>query len=157
VSCVSSTFCMAVGLSDNNLSAAQTFQPPVASLAEQWDGAAWSVLATPATVTNPQLATVSCASPTFCVAVGKTNSLGEAGYGRLYPGTASRALVEMWNGATWTVTATPAGSVSRSGLSGVTCTSVTFCVAVGVHSVGNSGEAALAEMWNGSAWQAQKI
>jgi len=126
---------MAVGSVDNG-TVNQT-------LAERWNGTTWSVVATPDTSTTLDnvLGGVSCLTSSFCVAVGNASN-----------GTADQALVEEWNGATWTTMTTPnpPSSVSAS-LSGVSCPSTTFCQAVGDFNHG-SGNSTLAEQWNGTTW-----
>jgi hypothetical protein len=140
VSCVSASFCMAVGGSDYGL---DDFQEPIGpeTSAERWDGSSWTVIPTPTTGPNPKLEAVSCASATFCVAVGEN-----AGNG--FKLRNARALVEAWNGANWTIQPTPAGSVPASGLSGVSCVSSSFCIAVG---------APVSIVWKGSSWSKLQI
>jgi hypothetical protein len=98
--------------------------------------------------TTPGLDSVSCVSVTSCVAVGAS-----------FAG----ALVERWDGTSWTVvdSPTPAGSVGAS-LDGVSCASATDCSAVGASQVatvlGNItevGPAPLAEHWNGISWSVE--
>lgn len=64
VSCLTSTSCFAVG----DAFAHGSDRP----LVEHWDGAAWSVVPTPALSVIGSLGAVSCASAGFCVAVGDT-------------------------------------------------------------------------------------
>jgi hypothetical protein len=156
VSCPSATFCMAVGSADNRPNSDQISQAPVVSLAERWDGTAWGVLPTPATVADAGLYAVSCASESFCVAVGENHSFAAFWPGTRHPYGRTRALVEIWNGTTWTVQSTPAASMSQTGLYGVSCSSSTFCVAVGAHGSARSKGSALAEVWSGSTWRLQR-
>jgi photosystem II stability/assembly factor-like uncharacterized protein len=58
------------------------------SLAERWNGAAWSIESTPAVAPGAVLNGVSCVSGGDCVAVGAR--------GR-------EPLVERWNGAGWSI------------------------------------------------------
>lgn len=148
VSCVSATFCMAVGSTDNGLDGAQ--QPlGLETSAERWDGSTWTVIPTPAAGPNPALEAVACASATFCVAVGET--AGQGFYVRN-----ARALVEAWNGVSWAIQPTPAGSVPGSGLSGVSCVSSSFCIAVGT-TFASSGPYPVGVVWDGSSWREVKI
>jgi hypothetical protein len=121
---------------------------PRRTLAERWDGTAWTIRATP----NPSgaqrsvLSAVSCASATACTAVGSyTNSAGT-----------QLTLAERWNGTGWTIqpTPNPIGSTG-SGLSDVSCTSATTCTAVGSGSGGTSTSVTLAERWAGTTWTIQ--
>lgn len=117
---------------------------PIATFAAHWDGSAWTILPTPAAGPSPALYSVSCASPTFCVAVGYTRAGGRV---TTVAGRNPHALVEMWNGSAWTVTPTPLSSVRDSVLTGVSCVSSRFCTAVGAF-LGSWGIA-----WNGSTWR----
>jgi hypothetical protein len=58
--------------------------------------------------------------------------------------------VERWNGSRWSILRNP--QVLADQLNGVSCTSSTVCIAVGL---GDS--ARLAERWNGNRWSIQKI
>jgi Trypsin len=109
VSCSAANACTAVGQD----SAGFGQQPE--SLAERWNGTAWSTQA----VVNPELPietelkSVSCISNTLCVGVGK-DLFAEGGF------------VEVWNGTSWMVAATFAGEMRK-----ISCTAE-GCVAVGV-------------------------
>jgi hypothetical protein len=99
----------------------------------------WTVTPVPHGDGATNLAGVSCTSPTFCAAVG---SLGEAG-----------TLVELWNGHTWSVSASPSPGGDPDELFGVSCVSSAFCVAVGWYNdKPASSERALVEMWDGRHW-----
>jgi hypothetical protein len=140
VSCVSTSFCMAVG--DEFSSGADQ------NLAEQWNGTAWSVDATPNKIgssTENQLSAVSCASTTFCVAVGFYDASTEFPF-------INQTLVEQWNGTTWSIDSSPntSGSVSNT-LNAVKCASSSVCEAVGFAGSGSSSST-LAESWSGSSW-----
>ena len=82
---------------------------------------------------------VSCTSSSFCMADGFLSN-----------GAAMFALVENWNGATWSVVANPESSVVGTSLNGgISCPSSTDCVAVGQDDPSGTG---VIENWNGSAW-----
>jgi hypothetical protein len=150
VSCVSATFCMAVGSSDSGFDhSGITLLGPIATFAGRWDGSAWQVLPTPAVGASPVLDAVSCASPTFCVAVGSTHTPGRQYVAGFLGGGSARAVVEVWNGTAWAVQASPLRSVRGSALTGVSCVSDRFCIAVGSTGV----EAGAAVLWNGSTWR----
>jgi hypothetical protein len=63
------------------------------------------------------------------------------------------ALVERWNGSTWSVVAIPgiAGSQGAA-LQAISCATVKGCNAVGDNINGAGVEVTLAEKWNGTAW-----
>jgi hypothetical protein len=87
--------------------------------------------------------TVSCTSPTVCMAVGNLSS----GTGEL--------LAESSSKAGWTIRSIPQPG-SGSSLSGISCTSASACIAVGETPAG-AGTVPLAERWNGASWHIQAI
>ncbi len=135
VSCLTTTFCIAVGYAEIG-STDQT-------VVEQWNGANWSIVTSPNTSTadDNELDSVSCRSKSFCMAVGDATSSND------------QTLVEQWNGASWSILTTPnATSDADNDLDGVSCVSTTFCQAVGGYDNG-SGESTLILQWNGTVWQ----
>lgn len=145
VSCVSPSWCAAVGYYLKNGTDLSAPQEP---LAELWNGKKWTLQFPP----NPPwayaaaLSAVSCTSATFCEAVGSAE-------GRV--SNTTRPLTEMWNGTTWTTEVQPNGDRSFTYyLDGISCTAPTFCEAVGIQNKGTEIHAggALAETWNGSSW-----
>ncbi len=114
-SCSGPTACTAVGYS----LAGSTFQ----ALAEQWNGTAWSIEATPDTAPTDVdvLQSVSCASPTSCTAVGSSSP----------DGSPSSNLIEQWDGDTWTITPGPPEPPGGGELLGVSCAVPLGCSAVG--------------------------
>lgn len=59
-------------------------------------------------------------------------------------------MIESWNGTAWTVVSSPNPSKKFDFLARVSCTSTTYCVAVG--EVGVDHSKTLVESWNGTAW-----
>ena len=144
ISCLSANDCVAAGTSSRvNLSGSRTY-------IQVWNGSQW--LAVPsanedvqAPYTDNNLNAVSCTGPSFCMAVG-TYSGG--GYGAV-----DQTLAEMWNGTEWSILTTPdVGTNANNYLYSVSCTSSTFCEAVGAQE-GTYG--LLIEVWNGSSWSPQ--
>ena len=133
VSCTSPTNCIAVGTAYNNVG-------PFRTLVERWNGKTWAIVASPK-VAGFSLSRVSCTSPTSCVAVGFDDNSPDPGV------FATVALAMNWNGKTWATTQ----NATSGGLSGVSCTSATNCVAVG-DLEGNFPNQTLAEQWNGKTW-----
>jgi hypothetical protein len=129
VSCANPSSCFAVG--EYTLKGKLSFTV----LIEHWNGKGWTQLAAPVPhgTSYGSLYDVSCATKSFCVAVG-SDSAGE--------------LVERWNGKTWTAT-TPPSSTSSGTLWGVSCPATTSCYAVGGDQVGTG---AVVERWNGKKW-----
>jgi len=93
-----------------------------------------------------QLYGVSCPSSTYCVAVGINENAEVNGGG---------ALIQTWNGATWTSVApkAPKGALSTE-LLGVSCATAKSCVAVGLSLNSGGIGVPLAETWNGRTWAA---
>jgi hypothetical protein len=127
VSCTTATGCTAVGYwngssCNNGKPTCNCFQLPYCTrhtetLAEAWNGTAWSSQPSPYTYSN--LLAVSCMSASACTATG----------GRFIPAWGS-ALAEQWNGSAWTAQYPPTPS-SGGSLLGVSCTAVAACTAVG--------------------------
>jgi hypothetical protein len=145
-SCASPQFCMAVGIGYPEAIPREFYDR---TLAELWDGSSWTVQPTP----DPsdaggenELAGVSCASTTNCMAVG-----AYAPY-RPFPAIPRGDIpfTERWDGLTWTLVPTPAGG-ARAALTAVSCVAPTACMPVGATAVG-SGDGVLGERWDGSSW-----
>jgi hypothetical protein len=131
VSCVTSTWCLAVGDSG----AAQTQAP----LAEVWDGSNWSAESppTPPGATAPVLNGVSCMSVSECTVVGS-----------YAVGNNRDTLAERWDGSSWTIqsTANVSGAMSTT-LNSVSCQTAISCTAVGA-----ADASTVTEAWDGSTW-----
>jgi len=127
VSCTSATACTAVGTYDFG-------NDPRFALAEGLDGRSATVWAT--TTRDTQFDAVSCPAVTSCTAAGF--SLGGV-------------LAQRWNGGSWAVqpTSDPSGGAGDD-LGGVSCTSTTWCMAVGAYGQVGHASATLAE--GGSSW-----
>lgn len=145
VSCSAATACTAVG-TDLNTSGIDV------TLAERWNGASWQRQATPnpagdtTSSVGPTLLGVSCPTATFCVAVGNYQS-----------GFNQSGMVDTWNGQSWTAQSFPV-PVDSDGwqLFGVSCTSASFCEAVGGYSDEDNGtNDTFAASWNGTSWTLQ--
>jgi hypothetical protein len=122
VACASTSECWAVtGNGDE-------FGP--ALLIAQWNGTAWAIVPTPAPSPNPDnshaLFSVTCASASQCWAVGFYNN-----------GVAARTLIEKWDGASWSIIASPNNGTLANYLYGATCASASQCWAVGYYVNGN--------------------
>jgi streptogramin lyase len=142
VSCASTTSCMAVGEGDP-----RSFEG-AGPLAESWDGTQWTTqpLFSTGSGERDHLKDVSCWSSTECMAVGMNTGV-----------EGSRPISELWKGGKWTAEPVPLpeGFVG-SDLRGVSCTSATFCLAVGQR-VTTEVESAYGESWDGTKWTPVKI
>jgi hypothetical protein len=121
VSCVTSNYCVAVG----EYRAVDT-DPPIygQSLTEVFDGTNWSILPSADASGTDGLSGVSCIAATVCLAVGINFPIGSGG--------PDQTLIEMQLGGIWTVRASPnTPTPGGANLVGISCASVTSCVAVG--------------------------
>jgi hypothetical protein len=141
VSCPTAAECLAVG-------AYTPFTDPNGSrtLAERWNGTAWTITTPAALPDDGSLGGVACSAAGACTAVGSQ-----------FVNSRWQTLAERWNGTSWTVQTTPNGAIGASFLSGVSCSSATSCVAVGYETTGATIDKrdSLALHWNGSSWTVQ--
>ena len=129
VSCTSASDCWAVGTAGPTVETSTVPNLPGGpgdqGLIEQWNGSTWSVVPSyqPATSGGGYLSGVTCVSSLDCWATGAiTNGKGK-------PAT---ALMERWNGASWSVVPSPIPLTATRGLlESVTCLDATRCWAVG--------------------------
>ena len=143
VSCSSARACTAVGAygSSRGGGSQQAF-------AERWNGIRWTVQRIPQPASQVDLFGVSCASASACTAVGGFGSDPiEPIYGQ------SHILAVHWNGRQWSVQHTLASA--RGGLTGVSCPTPKWCVAVG-YGPGSRSAKLFTERWNGKSWAAQR-
>ncbi len=135
VSCSSKSACTAVGFTANN-----TYMSG-ATLAERWNGATWSVQASPnsSSAYESSLNSVSCSSISACMAVG---------------GSDGGPLAESWDGASWTIAPSFADQFTTA-VNSVSCSSNTACTAVGSGSKPDGPAITLAARWNGTTWAIQ--
>jgi hypothetical protein len=117
VSCVGTSYCMAVGMVGTSKSTNQA-----QNFAEQWNGTRWHRL----TVPNPPRATfaelgaVSCLSASNCVATGIAGLKDFSSY------------AAYWNGASWQLAKMPSAPGQKATLTNeVSCSSPGACIAAG--------------------------
>ena len=138
ITCVKSTSCFAVG----------EYQPAAGQsrpLIERWNGTTWSIVTSPnpAGASFSRLYAVSCISAANCFAVGQQSSASVPN---------GRTLIERWNGKAWSIVVSANPAIGGQ-LNGVSCTSASFCVAVGLQSLTTSTCCkTFVERWNGLAW-----
>ncbi len=156
VSCTSATDCWAVGAASPNPFDSDVLPNLLYKSAGaepwliHWDGSTWSgsIHPDPQSPTGGALTGTTCVTSTDCWAVGST--MNAAGH-------FSEPLVEQWNGAAWSVTATTLADDGT--LANVTCLSPNACWAVGASSVpagqgqqNGTKPQSLAEHWDGDTW-----
>jgi hypothetical protein len=142
VSCTSPSACTAAGY---YYTATSTSVGPSVTLAERWNGTAWTIQQTPNPGGNGELLGISCTSASACTATGY-----------YYTGIdATVTLAERWNGITWAIQKTPSPG-GNGELAGVSCTSASACTAAGYYQTSTGALVTLAERWNGTTWTIQK-
>lgn len=124
------------------------------TLAERWDGPAWTVQDSP----NPgiegpngaTLAAIACGGPRRCTAVGGLAKPFDNG---------GLALALRWDGRSWSDSAGPADPhLVSAALRGVDCPRAAECVAVGQSVTAGVGEdAALAVVWSPMGWRPSPV
>ena len=142
VSCTSPNACVAVGESDTDFKQASR-KYDRRSLIERWNGRRWSVEPTqrPPRTSQAYLKGVSCVAARFCEAVGLTSYFGEINYG---------LLAERWRGTEWKIQPlSDPPMFSPLQFAGVSCTSVSQCMAVGNPPPASS---VFAAQQSGSGW-----
>ena len=110
---------------------------PPQTLAEQWNGAQWSVVASPNRLGGANLAGVAAISASVVWAVGFD---------------ASGALTEHWNGTQWSFVTNPNQGTSHF-LNGVAALSTSNVWVVGDYVTSSGNFDTLTEHWNGSTWR----
>jgi hypothetical protein len=137
VTCTSAASCIAAGAGT------------AGALVERWNGTTWSVqrVPQPAHKASAGLFDASCTSPVACTAVGGYTTAAN---------TNPQALIERWNGTTWSIQASPAIPGEDVSLFEVSCAAANACTAVGSLSHNSvQSDRTLAESWNGTAWTVQ--
>ncbi len=146
VSCTTPATCVTVGAGSSN----SLYSAVLSS-------GTWAVESVPDPGGDGFLNDVSCASPTFCMAVGSVQ-VGGVGW--------ATGLTEDWDGVSWVVVPSPnypeddlgPGFLGGGVLTGDSCVSAQACVAVGYGGGGlNSSNLsypglAVVETWDGVAW-----
>jgi alpha-tubulin suppressor-like RCC1 family protein len=138
VSCLMADRCIAVGTSGPSYEEK--------ALIESWNGSLWSIVPTPSLPeTRSSLNGVSCAPAKFCMAVGASRPECPCAHPPV------STFIETWNGSRWSIASSP--DIRDDFLTGVSCVSSRFCVAVGFAYANGGGPAStLVESWNGTEW-----
>jgi hypothetical protein len=141
VTCVASDNCWAVGYS---ISLTLNYDR---TLIEHWNGSIWAIVSSPnsSSTESNRLESVTCLAASDCWAVGHAEGSGAA----------NRTLAQHWDGATWSIVASPNADINAwNALYSVACSSSSNCWSVGLHySRTTGGYVTLIEHWNGSAWE----
>jgi len=111
------------------------------TLAEHWNGTAWSVVPTPnVSGVNNQL---------YAVAADGKNDVWAVGIHRVAPGIRAN-LIEHWNGSAWSMVPSPNKGTGDNALGSIIALSPNSAFASGGY---NNPFQTLAEKWNGVKWK----
>jgi len=141
ITCVSASECWAVGYYSDR-PGSQLYR----TLTLRWAGGSWSIVSSANTDSAQAnlLNGVTCMSASECWAVGYSGS-----------GSENRALIERWDGTSWSIVSSPNIGTGANQLFSVACTSDTDCWTVGRYypgpPVGGLAQT-LIERWNGTSW-----
>jgi NHL repeat len=144
VSCASMSWCVGVGFEQSAAGGAY------ASLMEDWTGTKWAIQATPepSGALESDLDAVSCASTSSCTAVGES----EGSTGIILP------FALHWSGTEWKVQSVPAPTGAKEAFpTGISCTSSTACMLVGVYKSSAGVYLPYADTWSGTEWRLQSV
>ncbi len=118
---------------------------PAQTLIEHWNGSSWSVVPSPNVGSDISVLNgVTTISPTDAWAVGYyMNSTTRK----------SHALIEHWDGSSWSVVTSPAPDARNYTLNAVSAVSAGDVWAVGNYKKINGRDRVLIEHWNGTQWE----
>jgi hypothetical protein len=146
VSCVTATWCAAVGTDDPARGSAPKTgvgKPakgdyvPV-EFTESLVGRSWHLGGSPGL---GDLTAVSCRSIKLCFALGSVQLVKGVG-------VTSHVVAAIWNGDSWSLQTPPSLTANDASGTGISCISATVCMAVG-----SSADGPLSEIWNGVSWK----
>jgi hypothetical protein len=145
VSCGRANACVAVGTVDR----AGSHGEITSAVVDRWDRTGWS----PQPIQRPHGAADTSLSGVSCISSADCSAVGSVAFGRGCQIGQARctllALVEHWNGATWTVRQIPQPPNARDIiLTGVSCVTGNVCTAVG-NLTNFAGDQVFAERWSG--------
>jgi hypothetical protein len=157
VSCVTTRYCVAIGMADGETSAFGAFGSVI--LVETWNGARWTLRTAADSIGKTTMLVprvVSCASPAFCVLAGNAFSFGSNS-------DTDKPYVASWNGKK--LTTMNLAAVGRAAdavvASDVSCATVSDCAVTGADlgrlSPSATSSTAFTEIWNGKSWQLAKV
>jgi hypothetical protein len=142
MACPSISFCFAVGSTyESGASGLANYH----TLIERWNGSSWFIVNSPDSANrDSHLARVSCPTSSLCFAVGSDGPYLPNGH----------ALIERWNGSSWSIVDTPKiSAAANSLLRDIECVSFSLCFAVGEYDLRTVGNPeGLIERWDGASW-----
>jgi hypothetical protein len=114
------------------------------TLIEHWDGSGWSIVPSPSPLASGTATGSDSLDGVAALPSGEVWAVGESTPGS--SGEQAQALIERWDGRTWSVDSVPASGY------GDFLRSVSAAGPNDVFAVGLSGVGALSEHWDGSSW-----
>jgi len=154
VSCPSARACIAVGTRTD------LYGSPPAAVSARWDGKRW--LAEPIALQRQWYETslngVSCSSATSCLAVGYFRSGSGCSDGHAAGPCTRKALVEQWNGHSWTVESAPRPPGARSvSVDQISCSSIGRCTGIGTFTRRRNQSVPFSAQWTGGVWISRRM
>jgi hypothetical protein len=122
--------------------------PTVQTLAMHWDGAAWSVVSSPAILGGSSFSAVSAVAGNDVWAVGQRS---------FSPDPAMKPLTAHWNGSVWSLVEAPFVGNRVNQLLGVSARAASDAWAVGTWRSTLTTFHVLIEHWDGSAWKVSTV
>ena len=142
---------IAVVSSNNVWAVGSSYSNGSQTLIEHWNGTKWGIVSSPSPNNDAFLNGVAAISASNVWAVGYSfgsSSSTSSGGG----GVVQQTVIEHWDGASWSVIASPNPSSFGNSLNGVTAVSASNLWAVGFQNDSSGIQQALIEQWNGSSW-----
>jgi hypothetical protein len=137
-----------LGESMNPATGSGTYVP----YAAHWNGGRWTI--TPLAISPDPASAAATPDPSAVASLSPSDAWIVGGFGPQGPqGQTNGALIEHWDGSSWSVVANPASSEADSALSSITAVSATDIWAVGLQNADGEGDSRpLAEHWDGTTW-----
>jgi hypothetical protein len=154
VSCATTRACIAVGTANG------AYGSPPGAVSARWDGKRWLAerIALQRRWYETSLSGVSCGSATSCLAVGYFRSGIGCSDGRAAGPCTRGALVERWNGQSWTVQSGPRPSGARSvSVDQISCAAGVRCTAIGTFTGSRNQSVPFAARWTGGVWISRRM
>jgi hypothetical protein len=137
VKCASTSDCNVIGYYVGSSGFSQT-------LAQHWNGSAWSIVSSPNASPDDYIYSIACSSTSECWAFGYFNT-----------SSVSNVLMLHWNGIAWSLFASTnlgtTNTAQNNSFNSVTCLSARECWAVGNFNPGGADQTLIAR-WNGISW-----
>jgi hypothetical protein len=120
--------------------------------AARWNSGRWTI--TPLAISPDPASSAATPNPSAVASLSPSDAWIVGGFGPEGPqGQTNGAMIEHWDGSSWSIVPNPASSDAYSVLTSITAVSATDIWAVGLRNAnGEHGQRPLAEHWDGTAW-----